>query len=113
MNDTAHDDIGPLVLSITALTTATFALGIFLVPVWPPEVILVLAAAAFSLTLFAQIAAARNAVRRGELAWVPPIILLGPVGALAYSVIKTTESGILSYYLEQLSRQIGGEAEGE
>ena len=81
-------------------------------PVWPPEVISCCRSGVL-FTLFAQIAAARNAVRRDELAWVPPIILLGPVGALAYSVIKTTESGILSYYLEQLSRQIGGEAEGE
>lgn len=113
--DTAQDDVGPLVLSLIALAAFPVTLGILLVPVWPPEVVPVLASGTIVLTLFSQGAALRNAFRRREYLWLPLIALFGPVGVLAYSLTKTTESGILAGYLEQLSRQISGEqgAEGE
>lgn len=104
-----HDDIAPLFLSIVTQTALTFALGIVLVPVWSPEVIPVLAGGAIVLTVVAQILAIRNALRRGEYVWIAIILLTGPVGVLIYSLLKVTESGILTSYLEELSRQTVGE----
>jgi hypothetical protein len=104
----AHDDVGALILSIVALAVMTFALGIILVPVWSPELIPVISGAAIILTLVAQILSIRNAFRRRELLWIALIVLFGPVGVLAYSLVKATETGILTSYLEDLAQQVVG-----
>jgi hypothetical protein len=107
------DDLTSLLLSTLAFTAALLVLGIVLVPVWPPEGIVVLGAITFGLTLFAIALAVRNALRRQEYWWIPGIILFGPFGAFTYSLVKTTESGILSDYLESLSAQTIGPSAAE
>jgi O-antigen/teichoic acid export membrane protein len=99
----ARDDVGPLVLSILSLVLATFVGGIVLVPTWSPEIIGVLGSVTAVMILFSVLAALRNAFRRREFWWLPAIILLGPLGVLSYSLIKTTESGLLAAYFEELS----------
>jgi hypothetical protein len=99
----ARDDVGPLVLSIISLALAAFVGGILLVPTWSPEVIGVLGSVTIVMILFSVLATLRNTFRRREFWWLPAIILLGPLGVLSYSLIKTTESGILASYFEELA----------
>jgi hypothetical protein len=104
----ARDDVGPLVLSLISMTLGLFVGGILLVPTWSPEIIGVLGSVTLVMMLFAVLAALRNAFRRGEFWWLPAIILLGPLGVLSYSLIKTTESGLLASYFEELAEHTVG-----
>ncbi len=113
MTNVERDDVGPLALSLVALAVMTFALGIFLVPVWSPEVIPVAAALAVVLTLFAQLLSLRNAFHRREFWWMPLILLFGPLGVLSYSTVKATESGLLASYFDELSQHTTGRRESE
>ena len=102
------EDMGSLSLSIVALAAMSFVLGVFLVPVWPPEVIPVLAAGSVTLMLASQALALRNAVRRRDRWWLPVLLLFGPVGPLAYSLTRGTRSGELAGLLEKLADHTGG-----
>jgi hypothetical protein len=96
-------DIGPLILSLLAMTLGTFVLGIVLIPDWEPELIPVLGGAAVALTLVSQVMAATNAIRRRELVWLVVVLLTGPLGVMAYGLIASTRSGEFSRLLEELA----------
>jgi hypothetical protein len=102
-------DIGPLVLSLAAMTVATLVFGLWLVPDWAPEVLPVAGVGAIVLSIVSQVLALRNALAGRQLAWCVVIALAGPLGTMAYSLISASRSGAMTAVLDDLAKQTVGE----